>query len=83
MFIIELGALGEFVSSIVFLITLVYLAVQTKQPKDIALLQARNQRANRSLKLFLTAAESDYIVPAMTKGKGDVSCGFSKLLQER
>ena len=33
MFITELGALGKFVSSIVVLITLIYVAVQMKRPK--------------------------------------------------
>ncbi|MEE2913248.1 MAG: hypothetical protein VX745_01105 [Pseudomonadota bacterium] len=42
MSITDLGALGEFVSAIVVLITLIYLAVQMKQSKDIGLRQARD-----------------------------------------
>ncbi len=70
-------------SSIAVLVTLIYLAVQLKQTKDIALRQARDHRANRSLELFLMAAESDYIVPAMTRGEGDFQWGFSRAFQER
>jgi len=46
MTIAELGALGEFLGVFVILATLIYLAIQTRQTKRIALTEARRSIAN-------------------------------------
>lgn len=46
MTIAELGALGEFLGVFIILATLIYLAIQTKQTKRIALAEARRSIGN-------------------------------------
>jgi hypothetical protein len=60
-----LGNVGEFIGSIAILITLVYLAVQVRDTKEALSANSRDQRASRALDLFLTAADSDHLVPSI------------------
>lgn len=72
--LVELGALGEFVGSIVVLITLVYLSIQVKQNtrsmeegRKLALAQTYQMRSD-ALQMMLThAADSDHIGPIITR----------------
>ncbi len=68
MSLIELGALGEFLGSILVLATLAYLSVQIKQNtrsmdenKKLALAQTYQMRADALQMMLVSAADSDHI----------------------
>jgi len=72
--IMELGALGEFLGSIVVLATLVYLSVQIRQNtrsmdenKKLALAQTYQMRSDALQMMLVQAADSEYIGPIITK----------------
>ncbi len=72
--ILELGALGEFVGSIVVLATLVYLSVQVRQntrsmeeSRKLALAQTYQMRSDALQMMLVRAADSEYIGPIITK----------------
>ena len=72
--ITELGALGELVSAIAVVITLIYLAVQIRQNthsieenRRLALAQTYQLRADALQEMLVRAAESQYIGPLITK----------------
>ena len=74
MTIMELGALGEFLGSIVVLATLVYLSVQIRQNtrsmnegKKLALAQTYQMRSDALQMMLVHAADSDHIGPIITK----------------
>ena len=74
MTIVELGALGEFVSAVAVVVTLVYLAVQVRQnthsleeSKRLALAQTYQMRADALQNMLVHAAESQHIGPLITK----------------
>ena len=75
--LVELGALGEFVGSIVVLITLVYLSVQVRQNtrsmeegRKLALAQTYQMRSDALQMMLVHAADSDHIGPIITKLTG-------------
>jgi hypothetical protein len=75
--IVELGALGEFLGSIVVLITLVYLSVQVRQntrsmeeSRKLALAQTYQMRSDALQMMLVHAADSDHIGPIITKLTG-------------
>lgn len=75
--IVELGALGEFVGSIVVLITLVYISVQVRQntrsmeeSRKLALAQTYQMRSDALQMMLVHAADSDHIGPIITKLTG-------------
>jgi len=57
----NLGSVGEFVSSIAVILTLVYLAVQTKQTQKMIRGQTRQSWAEATQFALLTDADSDYL----------------------
>ncbi len=57
----DLGAVGEFVSSIAVLVTLIYLAVQTHQTQKLVRGQTRQAFADSTQFALLTNANSDYL----------------------
>ena len=74
MTIMELGALGEFLGSIVVLATLVYLSVQIRQNtrsmnegKKLALAQTYQMRSDVLQMMLVHAADSEHIGPIITK----------------
>jgi hypothetical protein len=74
MTISELGSLGEMISAIAVVITLVYLAVQIRQnthameeTKRLALAQTYQMRADALQSMLVHAAESHHIGPLITK----------------
>lgn len=76
--LVELGALGEFLGSIVVLITLVYLSVQVRQntrsmeeSRKLALAQTYQMRSDALQMMLVHAADSDHIGPIITKLTGD------------
>jgi len=77
MSIVELGALGEFLGSIVVLVTLVYLSVQVRQntrsmdeSKKLALAQTYQMRSDALQMMLVHAADSEHIGPIITKLTG-------------
>jgi hypothetical protein len=74
MTISELGSLGELVSAVAVVITLIYLSVQIRQNthameenKRLALAQTYQIRADALQSMLVHAAESQYIGPLITK----------------
>jgi hypothetical protein len=74
MTIVELGALGELVSAIAVVVTLVYLAIQIRQnthameeSRRLALAQTYQIRADALQDMLVRAAESQVIGPLITK----------------
>ena len=63
MSIMELGALGEFVASLVVLVTLVYLTAQVRQTKELSQQAARESRNTNMRELQLAVALSDHLAP--------------------
>jgi hypothetical protein len=57
----DLGAVGEFVSSIAVMVTLIYLAVQTKQTQKMVRGQTRQAWAEATQEALLSFADSDHI----------------------
>jgi hypothetical protein len=69
----DLGAVGEFLSSIAVIVTLIYLAVQTKQTQKMVRGQTRQAWAEATQEALLSFADSDHI--AVIADKLD-SAGF-------
>ena len=67
MTIAELGSIGEFVSSILVLVTLVYLSVQVRYMKNQAKTEATYNRGQAGRDVLLAAANSTYISPIIAK----------------
>ena len=57
----DLGSVGEFVSSIAVILTLIYLAVQTRQTQKMIRGQTRQSWAEATQYALLTDADSDYL----------------------
>ena len=75
MSIMELGALGEFVASMVVLVTLVYLAVQMRQAKEVAEQSAVDSRNRSAIELFMGTATSEHLAPALVKAQAGLGGG--------
>ena len=74
MTIVELGALGEFLGSIVVLFTLVYLTLQVRQgnrsleeSRKLALAQTYQMRSDALQMMLVQASDSDHIGPIITR----------------
>jgi hypothetical protein len=74
MTISEWGSIGEMISAIAVVITLIYLAVQIRQnthsmeeSRRLALAQTYQMRADALQEMLVRAAESQYIGPLITK----------------
>ena len=79
MSIAELGSVGEFVGSILVLVTLIYVAIQIRYMKDQASAQATYNRAQAGREVMLAAANSPYIpeiVKALRKNAKRPTGGF-------
>ena len=63
----DLGAAGEFISSIAVLVTLVYLAVQVRQSKAVVIEGARAARLQTDVDLLLFSAGDTILPSAMAK----------------
>ena len=57
----DMGSVGEFVSSIAVILTLIYLAIQTKQTQKMIRAQTRQSWAEATQYALLSTADSDYI----------------------
>jgi hypothetical protein len=66
MSIVELGAIGEFISSVIMLITLIYLVQQVRHLKVQAAMQATFNRGQGGRDVLLGIANSDYL-PQITE----------------
>ena len=64
----ELGALGEFVSVFLILITLVYLAVQNRQQRKLLLSNVYQARTDSTERLYGMMIEHPEIAESMEKG---------------
>ena len=65
----DLGSLGEFISSVAVLVTLVYLAFQTRQNRMAISAQLDAARINAVLTLNLTAATSNELQEALNEDR--------------
>ena len=63
----ELGSLGEFISSIAVLITLVFLVAQIRQSNRIAITNETTLRNNMRIQTQTEMAGSPYLIPALEK----------------
>ena len=63
----QLGSLGELISAIVVLFTLLYLAIQVRQAKNMLLIEARRSRGDRLVRFFSNEVSSAYLAPIMEK----------------
>ena len=78
MSIMELGALGEFVASMVVLVTLIYLTMQVKQTKELAQQASLESRNTNVREMFLAVASSDRLTPAMAKANEALRAEYSR-----
>ena len=69
MSIMELGALGEFIASMVVLVTLVYLTAQVKQTKELSQQAALESRNTNMRDLLLALAVSDHLAPIQAQAR--------------
>ena len=65
----DLGSLGEFISSVAVLVTLVYLAFQTRQNRMAISAQLDAARINAVMTLNLTAATSNDLQEALNEDR--------------
>ena len=63
----ELGSLGELISAIAVLATLVYLAVQVRQAKDMLVIETRRNRGDQLVQFFGHEVNSPYLAPILEK----------------
>jgi len=82
MTIAELGSLGEFVSSILVLVTLIYVAIQIRYMKDQASAQATYNRAQAGREVLLALANSPYIPEIQKKLQENAKRSTSGFLVE-
>lgn len=83
MSISELGSIGEFISGVAVLVTLIYLAVQVRQTRKIVMAQAYHSRSEALQDLSMRVAESESLshIQAKLQGSGwpqDMT-GFAEL----
>ena len=62
MTVFELGAIGEFVSSLLVLITLIYLTLQIKETRKVIIAQTYQARADMQQEAFLRMTENDELL---------------------
>ena len=67
MTIAELGSLGELISGVAVLATLVYLAVQVRQAKDMLVIETRRNRGDQLVQFFGHEVNSPYLAPILEK----------------
>ena len=67
----ELGNIGEFVSAIGVIVTLVYLAIQIRQSNKLAITSAYQARADANINLVATALQSPGGAVALNKCLAD------------
>ena len=79
MSIMELGALGEFVASMVVLVTLVYLTAQVKHTKELAQHAAVESRNTNMRELQLAVALSDHLAPIHAQAREAFAVEESRL----
>jgi len=65
--ITELGSIGEFVSGLAVLITLIYLAVQVRQTRKVVMAQAYHSRSEALQDLSMRVAESESLSQIQAK----------------
>lgn len=63
----QLGSLGELISAMAVLATLVYLSVQIRQAKDMFTIETRRNRADRLVQFFGNEVNSPYLGPILQK----------------
>ena len=79
MSIMELGALGEFIASMVVLVTLVYLTAQVKQTKELSQHAALESRNTNMRELQLALAVSDHLAPIQAQARQAFAVEESRL----
>ncbi len=83
MSISELGSIGEFISGLAVLITLIYLAVQVRQTRKVVMAQAYHSRSEALQDLSMRVAESESLSHIQTKlrssGWPQDTSGFAEL----
>jgi len=82
MSIMELGALGEFIASMVVLVTLVYLTAQVKQTKELSQQAALESRNTNMRELQLAVAVSDHLAPIQAQARQAFAVEESRLAAE-
>lgn len=65
----DLGAAGEFVAAIAVLVTLVYLAIQTRQSKEAVMRASRLNMMDQRVRSLWTESDSSFIVPLIAKAE--------------
>ena len=83
MSISELGSIGEFISGLAVLITLIYLAIQVRQTRKVVMAQAYHSRSEALQELSMRVAESESLsrIQGKLHGSGwpqDTTC-FAEL----
>jgi len=63
----QLGSLGELISAMAVLATLVYLSVQVRQAKDMFTIETRRNRGDRLVQFFGNEVKSPYLGPILQK----------------
>ena len=63
----QLGSLGELISAMAVLATLVYLSVQVRQAKDMFTIETRRNRGDRLVQFFGNEVKSPYLRPILQK----------------
>ncbi len=75
MTVTELGSMGEFVSAIAILITLIYLAIQARQTRRETAASVLQQRTIAIREMYLAIATSETLSDAMSKAEDAVADG--------
>ncbi len=65
----DLGAVGEFVAAIAVLVTLVYLAIQTRQSKEAVIRASRLNIMDQRVRNLWSESDSSFIVPLIAKAE--------------
>ena len=86
MTIAELGSIGEFVSAIAILITLIYLAIQVRYARRATAASLLEQRTIAVREMYLAIATSETLSDAMSKAEDAVAegpTGFEATLMDQ
>ena len=65
----DLGAVGEFLAAIGVLVTLVYLAIQTRQSKEAVIRASRQNMMDQRVRSLWSESDSSFIVPLIAKAE--------------
>jgi hypothetical protein len=65
----DLGAVGEFVAAIAVLVTLVYLAIQTRQSKEAVVRASRLNIMDQRVRNLWAESDSSFVAPLIAKAE--------------